>query len=44
MRCKAVGLAHGAINVAFVLFSTTLLVLGGFVLQNHFFPPYEPAW
>ena len=35
-----VELAQGAIKDAFVLFSTTLLGLVGFVLQNHFFLPH----
>jgi hypothetical protein len=34
-------LAQGAIKGAFVLFSTTLLGLVGFVLQNQSFLPHE---
>lgn len=37
-------LAQRAIKGAFVLFSTILLGLGGFVLQNHSFLPHELAW
>ncbi len=37
-------LAEGAIKGAFVLFSTTLLGLVGFVLQDHPFFATELAW
>jgi len=41
---KAFLLGQGAIKGPFVLFSTTLLGLVGFVLQNHAFLPHELAW
>jgi hypothetical protein len=41
---KAFELPQGAIKGAFVLFSTTLLGLVGFVLQTQFFLPHELAW
>jgi hypothetical protein len=41
---NAFELAQGAIKGAFVLFSTTLLGLVGFVLQNHFLLSPWLAW
>jgi len=41
---KALDLPQGAIKGAFVLFSTTLLGLVGFVLQITLLLPHEPVW
>jgi len=41
---NAFELAQGVIKGAFVLFSTILLGLGGFVLQSHSFLTHELPW